>query len=116
MIQTKAVKTDQAHIFGLWKQKADAVAPEVPIVAIYQGDPGKHLPGFQCPRCTVLSTEAVDPDVFHVFTGNTALGFGEPRVLLADAAGRRTFEAPLSDTAQLPTFAQRLGAAVVRSP
>jgi hypothetical protein len=115
VIQTKAAKTDRAHIFGLWKQKADAVAPEVPIVAIYQGDPGKHLPEYQCPRCTVLSTEAVDPDVFHVFTASTALGFGEPRVLLADAAGRRTFEAPLSDTAQLPRFAQRLGAAVVGS-
>jgi hypothetical protein len=112
LIQTRTVKMDRAHVFGLWEQKVDAVAPDVPIVVIYQGDPGKHLPEYRCPRCTVLSAEAVDPDVFRVFTGSAGLGFGEPRVLLADAAGRRTFEAPLLDTAQIAKFAQRLGAAI----
>jgi hypothetical protein len=111
VIQAKVLKTDQSRTLGLWKQKADVAAPGVRMVLIYQGDPGKHLPEYQCPRCTVVSIQAVDPDIFQVFTGSSALGFGEPRILVADAAGRRTFEARLTDTAQLSAFAQRLGAA-----
>ena len=116
VIQANRLKANQAHTFGLWKKTADATAPEVPIVVIYKRDPGKHLSEYQCSRCTLWSDEEIDPDIFRVFAGRPELGVGDPRVLLADSAGRRSFEAALSDTAQLPTFAQRLKSAAPAHP
>lgn len=69
-----------------------------------------RLARYRCPRCTLAQGEEIDPDIYRVFTGRSQLGLGDPRVMLADPGGRRNFEAALSDTDQLSTFAERLKA------
>ena len=107
-------RQDPVYLLTLWKQGIDTAAPEVPIAIIRSDNGAGILTDFQCSRCSMLSEDTVDMDIYRLFAGDTARGLGGNQIFLLDAAGRVTFKADLSDTALVPRLAQSVKAVAAK--
>ena len=92
--------------FSIWRKAIESAGPDLPIVIIENVEKGNRA-AVPCPRCTIVSADDVDKEVFGVFTGRSHPEFEDERVFLADRAGKLAFKANLSDTAQAPELAAR---------
>ena len=103
-------RQDPAYLLSIWKQAIDAAAPNVPMAVIRGEDGTGVLTDFQCSRCSILSEDSVDMEIYQAFTGRTARGLGGNQIFLADSRGQVAFKATLSDTARASELAARVKA------
>lgn len=92
--------------FSIWRKAIESAAPGLPIVIIENLQKGNQA-AVPCPRCTIVSADDVDKEIFGVFTGRSHPEFEDERVFLADRTGTLAFKANLSDTARAPELAAR---------
>ena len=112
----RLVEVDSQHRnFGyrlsIWRKAIESAAPGLPIVIIENLEKGNQA-AVPCPRCTIVSADDVDKEIFGVFTGRSHPEFEDEQVFLADRAGKLAFEASLSDTSRAKELAARAKAAV----
>ena len=112
----RLVEVDRQHRnFGyrlsIWRKAIESAAPGLPIVIIENLEKGNQA-AVPCPRCTIVSADDVDKEIFGVFTGRSHPEFEDEQVFLADRAGKLAFEASLSDTSRAKGLAARAKAAV----
>jgi hypothetical protein len=74
---------------------------------IEQGGESRKPATVPCPRCTIVSSEDVDENIFELFTGGSEVRFQSDDILLADRAGKLAFNASLSETARASELAAR---------
>ena len=109
---TRVVEADEKHLnvgyrLSIWRRAIDASAPGLPIIMIEQRGESRKPATVPCPRCTIVSSEDVDENIFELFTGGSEVTFQSDDILLADRAGKLAFNASLSETARASEFAAR---------
>ena len=97
---------DRPALAARWARTLDEAVPGTEMVFIQTGD--FHDPAFEhlCRTCRSLQEKDIDPEILNLFiskvTGGAADWREGQRALLADAAGRRVFGAPLKQIARAP--------------
>ena len=109
----KESAAERAEQLGQWTRAIERRSPELRIALLPDSettiDPERRA---VCPRCRVARNEDLDADVLKLFWppyGDLSV-HGE-HIYLADGMGRMVFEAPLSETDQIPRLLDKLGQA-----
>jgi hypothetical protein len=106
LVEADAERRNFGYRFSIWRKAVESAAPGLPIVVIENGFE-KGSPALPCPRCTIVSADDVDKEIFGTFTGWSHPEFDKEEVFLADRAGKLAFKADLSDTKGAPELAAR---------
>jgi hypothetical protein len=111
LVEADAEHRNFGYRFSIWRKAVESAAPGLPIVVIENGFE-KGSPALPCPRCTIVSADDVDKEIFGVFTGRSHPEFDHEQVFLADRAGKLAFEAGLSETERAPELAAQAKAVI----
>jgi hypothetical protein len=107
VVEADEQSLNAGYRFSIWRKAIEAAAPGLPIVVIESPLEKTNRATLPCPRCTFVSADDVDKEIFGLFTGRSHPEFDNEQVFLADRAGKLAFTAGLSDIAQAPELAAR---------
>jgi hypothetical protein len=101
-------KRDSARQLEHWTRAIEARFPDVPVVVLAEPAPLDPEHRASCPRCRETLKKALDSGILQVFMEGKDPWDGGDHVYLANAAGRKAFEAALPDVDQEPRLLDKL--------
>jgi hypothetical protein len=110
--QDVLLKHDSQQLARLWVRAILGQSADLDIAIVHPPEAPPPVIGEGCARCRVLSLSAIHPQVLHLFLRGRETGgdveHGNEHVYLADARGRRVFDARLSEVDKVSRLLDRI--------